>query len=399
MISKQKIKQKPKLKLKINLITMTKKIYLLVIVLSLCITSCKDKYEDLKEGLYAEIETSKGTILCELYYKKVPVMVSNFVTLAEGNNQFVSQDFKGKPFFDGLKFHRVISKTNGDSENFMIQTGDPLGNGSGDAGYKCRDEITTLQHSEPGILSMANSGPNTNSSQFFITLIATPWLDGKHSVFGSVVGDGITVANSIIKDDVIKTIKIIRKGEAVKKFDAVKIFNDYFKSETDNQKKQAFFDDQIKKEYDKKYTAIKNQKLLLFAELKKSATKTSSGLLFKITQKTTNKIPKDGETIYISYSGFLENGTLFDTSESEVAKEFGKFDQQRATENGYAALPYIVGSNKMIPGFIEGLRKLKFGEKAIFFIPFDLGYGEQGAGNVIPSNANLIFEVIIKNKL
>ena len=375
---------------------MNKKIYLILAIIGLCLTSCKDEYKDLKDGLYAKIETSKGNILVELEYQKAPVMAANFVTLAEGKNQFVSKEFKGKPFYDGLKFHRVISKSNGDAQNFMIQTGDPLGNGSGDAGYKCRDEFTDLRHDKPGVLSMANSGPNTNSSQFFITLENTPWLDGKHSVFGCVVGDGMTVANSIVQNDYIKTVTIIRKGEAVKKFDAVKIFNDYFKAEAENQNKQAAIDAENKKIYDAKYKIVIEQKIAAFAELKKSATKTSSGFRFKITQKSTADKPKDGQTVYIEYAGFLEDGTLFDTSSPNVAKEFGKFDEQRAMQNGYSYLPYVMGSNRMIPGFVEGLSKLKMGEKAVFFIPFNLGYGEQGAGNVIPPNANLIFEVELK---
>jgi cyclophilin family peptidyl-prolyl cis-trans isomerase len=378
---------------------MSNRIYFFLTVLLLSLTSCKDEYKDLKDGLYAKIETSKGVIIAKLDYKKAPVMVANFVTLAEGQNQFVTEEFRGKQFFDGLKFHRVISKTNGDSEDFMIQTGDPLGNGSGDAGYKCRDEISNLQHNLPGILSMANSGPNTNSSQFFITLAATPWLDGKHSVFGCLVGDGMTVANSIVKDDIIKTVTIIRKGEDVKKFDAVKVFNDYFKTETENQKKQAVLEAKMKKEYELKYKPVIDKKVSYFEKLNQTASKTPSGFKFNIIQKSTQEKPKDGETIYVEYSGFLEDGTLFDTSYANIAKQFGKFDEQRANENGYTSLPYVMGSNRMIPGFIEGLSKLKIGEKAIFFIPFALGYGEQGAGTVIPPNANLIFEVELKNKL
>ena len=272
---------------------MNKKIYLLLALIGLCLTSCKDEYKDLEDGLYAKIETSKGTILLKLEYEKAPIMVANFVTLTEGKNQFVTKEFKGKPFYDGLKFHRVISKTNGDSEDFMIQTGDPLGNGSGDAGYKCRDEFTDLKHDKPGVLSMANSGPNTNSSQFFITLLPTPWLDGKHSVFGSVVGDGMTVANSIVQNDYIKSVTIIRKGEAVKKFDAVKIFTDYFKTNAENQKKQVAIDAENKRIYDAKYKIVKDEKVIYFNELKKSATKTSSGFRFKITQKSTSDKPKD----------------------------------------------------------------------------------------------------------
>jgi peptidylprolyl isomerase len=377
---------------------MNKKICIVLAILAVCLTSCKDEYKDLKDGLYAKIETSKGTVLVALDYQKVPVMVANFVTLAEGKNQFVTKEFKGKPFFDGLKFHRVISKLNGDSEDFMVQTGDPLGNGSGDAGYKIRDEFTDLKHDKAGMLSMANSGPNTNSSQFFITLLPTPWLDGKHSVFGSVVGEGMSVVNNIIKDDVIKTVTIIRKGEAIKKFNAVKVFNDYYTSENENHKQQAALDAQKKKDYDSKYKLVKDQKVSFFEQLRKSATSTSSGFKFSITQKSNGDKPKDGETVSIEYSGFLEDGTLFDTSSPDVAKQFGMFDEQRAVQNGYSALPYVMGSNRMIPGFVEGLSKLKLGEKAVFFIPFNLGYGEQGAGNVIPPNANLIFEVALKSK-
>lgn len=377
---------------------MTKRIYLFLLALPLCLTSCKDEYKDLKDGLYAEIETNKGTIICELDYKKAPIMVANFVTLAEGKNQFCAAEEKGKPFFDGLKFHRVISKSNGDADDFMIQTGDPLGNGSGDAGYKCRDEITDLRHDKPGILSMANSGPNTNSSQFFITLVPTPWLDGRHSIFGSVV-EGMDVANSIIKDDVIKTVTIIRKGEAVKKFDAVKVFNDYFKAEAEKQKQDAALEVQRKKEYEAKYKVVIDKKVAYFKSMKEAAAKTPSGFKFYMLKKMPGDKPKEGERVYVDYSGFLEDGTLFDTSLPSVAKEFGKYDEQREMEHGYTSLPYVMGSNRMIPGFIEGLGKLKVGEKAIFFIPFSLGYGEQGAGDgVIPPNANLIFEVEVKKK-
>ena len=181
----------------------------------LSLLSCKnEQYTDLPDGLYAELETSKGTILLELNYQKAPVTVANFVTLAEGKNTFVKESMKGKPFYDGLKFHRVIP-------DFMIQGGDPDGNGSGDAGYKFKDEITDLKHDGAGVLSMANSGPGTNSSQFFITHLATPWLDGLHTVFGRVVGNGMETVNKIVQDDYINSVKIIRNGEAAKKFNAV----------------------------------------------------------------------------------------------------------------------------------------------------------------------------------
>jgi cyclophilin family peptidyl-prolyl cis-trans isomerase len=369
---------------------MNKTICLLVAFVAISFSSCKDEHKNLKDGLYAEIETSRGTIIVELEYKKTPVTVANFITLAEGKNPFVTQDFRGKPFYNELQFHRVIA-------DFMIQTGDPLGNGSGDAGYKFIDEFTDLKHDKPGILSMANSGPKTNSSQFFITHQETPWLDGKHSVFGHVV-KGMEVVNAITQGDMMNSITIIRKGEDVKKFDAVKVFSDYFKADLENEKKQKIIDAENKKMYDEKYKAVKIKKLSYFDELKKLATKTTSGLKFKITQKSNGEKPKEGTMININYAGFLEDGTLFDTSNPEVAKQCGKFDEQRAMQKGYTVLPYKIGANNMIPGFIEGIKQMKFGEKAILFIPSQIGFGEQGAGDAIPPNANLIFEVEIINK-
>ena len=209
---------------------MTKKILLLLCIISLA--SCKKEYGDLPDGLYAEIETSKGTILTTLEYTKAPVTVANFVTLAEGKNEFVSPEYKGKPFYQNLLFHRVIP-------SFMIQGGDPMGDGSGGPGYKFKDEISDLTHSKSGTLSMANAGPATNGSQFFITHVPTPFLDGKHTVFGYVIGDGMKVVNEIQMGDVIKNIHIIRKGEEAKKFNAVKVFNDYVATDKDNQIKNA----------------------------------------------------------------------------------------------------------------------------------------------------------------
>jgi peptidylprolyl isomerase len=371
-----------------------KRIIVLLIALSTIFTSCKDEHENLKDGLYAEIETSKGTILLELFYKKTPITVANFVSLAEGTNPFVSDDLKKKQLFDGLKFHRVISKTNGDTEDFMIQGGDPLGNGSGDCGYKFKDEITDLKFNEGGLLAMANSGPGTNSSQFFITHVPTPWLDGKHTIYGKVIEKGMEVVNAIVQNDAINSVKIIRKGEDAKKFDAVKVFSDYFKVESENQKKQQALETENLKKYQEQFKKAITEKLAFFADKKASASKLPSGLHYAIISKGSGKKPANGSAVMLNYSGFLEDGTLFDSNIESVAKAFGKFQEQRAAQNGYAPIPFQVGSKgAMIPGFEEGLSKMNIGDKAVLFIPSNLGYGENGAGNVIPPNANIIFEV------
>jgi peptidylprolyl isomerase len=367
---------------------------LVLALITFLFLGCKgDTHANLADGMYAEFETSKGTILVALEYKKAPITVANFISLAEGTNPFVAENLKDKKLYDGLRFHRVISKTNGDTEDFMIQGGDPLGNGSGDAGYKFKDEITDLKFDKGGILAMANSGPTTNSSQFFITIKETPWLDGKHTIFGHVIEKGMEVVNTIIQDDAINSVKIIRKGESAKKFNAVKVFSDYFKVESEKQKKQAALDaDALKK--------IITDKVAFFADKKSSSIKTSTGLQYTVFEKGTGKKPAKDSTVYVHYSGFLENGTLFDTSWEEVAKAYGKFDAQRAAQNGYSPIPYVVGSvGAMIPGFEEGLSKLNIGDKAILFIPSNIAYGENGTGEAIPPNANIIFVVEITDKI
>lgn len=368
---------------------MKKLVYLIIVATATIFTSCKDEHSNLKDGLYAEIETSKGTILLELDYKKTPVTVANFITLAEGTNTFVSDNLKNKPLYDGLKFHRVIA-------DFMIQGGDPLGNGTGDAGYKFKDEITEAKFDKGGLLAMANSGPGTNSSQFFITHKETPWLNGLHTIFGRVVENGMEVVNTIVQDDAINAIKIIRKGEDAKKFNAVKVFGDYFKIEAQNQKNQVAVESEKQRKYKEEYAKIINEKLAFFTESKASGTKSSTGLTYKIITKDGNaKIPA-GTKITLNYAGFLEDGTLFDSNIAEVSKTFGKYNAQRDAQGGYKPMPFTFGTKGgMIPGFEEGLSKMNFGDKAILFIPSNLGYGINGAGNVIPPNANIIFEVEI----
>jgi peptidyl-prolyl cis-trans isomerase A (cyclophilin A) len=398
-----------------------RKLLLLFCALTLTVSVAQTKNAKPKkvnlEGIIAEIYTNKGKIALQLEFQKTPITVANFITLAEGTNTFVTNDRKGKPYYNGLKFHRVIA-------NFMIQGGCPLGNGSGDPGYKFNDEFDpSLKHDKPGILSMANSGVNTqtNGSQFFITHKDTPWLDNKHSVFGHVI-EGQAVVDAIAQDDVIEKVVIIRKGKLAKGFNAVKVFSEYMKLKPELDRKlaeeakvkadaQAKLDSERRQkeaqakaiadaETKAKLGPILTAKVAEFKALKAKSTTTSTGLQYSILKKGSGVKPTEGKEIYVHYAGYLEDGTLFDSSYEAINKVYGKFDQNRANANGYQPFPFQYGNKGgLIPGFLEGINNMNFNDKAIFFIPANLGYGEKGAGNVIPPNSNIIFEVEILESL
>lgn len=359
------------------------KISSLFTVISLLFISCKSETQNtnLPDGIYAVIETSKGNITAQLAYDKTPYTVANFITLAEGKNEFVDAKHKGIHYYDGLTFHRV------EMNPPVIQGGDPNGNGSGGPGYKFKDEFhPSLKHSKIGMLSMANAGPNTNGSQFFISLDAIPYLDGAHSVFGEVV-EGLDVLPNIAVGDEIISITILRKGTQAKKFDAVKIFNDYFKKEQE-----------LQKELEQQTSKIKATKTAAFQNVKTTGTKTKSGLIYKIIQKGTTKKPVYGNEVFVNYGGFFEDGSLFDTNIESLASQFGKLDPQRAAQKGYVPMGVLIGDQaSMIPGFIEAIENLKFGEKMIAIIPSHIGYGKSGAGE-IPPNTTLYFEIELLNK-
>jgi len=338
-----------------------KRLSILLLALAISFTGCKSsKYPDLKDGLYADVQTAKGDILLELRPDKAPVTVANFVSLAEGNNPYVKDQYKGKPFYDGLTFHRVVSKATGAKNDFVIQGGDPEGNGQGGPGYQFKNEISDLKHTK-GALSMAREPrPDTNGSQFFITLDDTPFLDGKYSVFGYTV-KGFDVVQKIRKGDTIKKIAIIRKGKEAKQFDAVKVFSDYMKEKEEAEKKK----EEAKKKLAEELAAKKAQ-----------ATEDESGLKIYIEKQGKGRKPKAGETVQVHYTGYLSDGTKFDSS----------------VDRGQP-LVFPVGKGRVIAGWDKGIMQLNEGTKAILFIPPYLGYGERGAGNVIPPNADLIFEV------
>ena len=351
--------------------------------------SQKKAYKDLGDGLFADIETTKGHIVVKLNYKEVPTTVANFVTLAEGKNNFVKVEYKGKPFYNGTIFHRVI-------DGFMIQGGDPTGTGMGDPGYRFEDEfVPSLRHNKKGILSMANSGPNTNGSQFFITQVPTPHLDGRHTVFGETV-KGEEVIDAIAKaprngqdrpneDIKIKNITILANGKDAQKFDAVKVFDSYFKSVAEREKEK---EERVKRASAKFLEEIKVQE--------PQAKVLPSGVKIFTINNGEGKQPKQTEFAMVNYAGYLRNGVLFDSNIKEVEESYGKYQAMREQQNGYQPIPFpYTPSAQLIPGFKEALLTMKVGDKIRVFIPATLGYGEAGAGDVIPPNSDLIFDIEI----
>ena len=304
----------------------------------------------MKDGIYASIHTQKGTLTLQLHYEKTPATVGNFIGLAEGS---LPNEVKqiGIPFYDGLNFHRVIP-------DFMVQGGCPQGSGVGGPGYKFDDEIdTSLRHDKAGILSMANSGPGTNGSQFFITHVPTPWLDGKHTVFGCVI-EGQQIVDSITQGDKIDKIEIHRIGKDAQDWDAVTAFNSHI------QKAQE---------------RIEAQKAKQAEEIDKESVgfqQTDSGLRYQIIQEGAGQQVANGQTVSVHYKGQLLDGTVFDSS----------YKRQKPID-------FVLGQGQVIPGWDEGVSLLKVGDKARFVIPSDLAYGSRGAGGVVPPDAALIFDV------
>jgi len=304
----------------------------------------------MENGLYAKINTSKGEITIQLEFEKTPGTVGNFIALAKGELENNAKP-QGTPYYDGLKFHRVIP-------DFMVQGGCPLGTGTGNPGYQFEDEFhPDLKHDKPGILSMANSGPNTNGSQFFITHTPTTWLDGKHTVFGNVI-NGQDVVDAIAQDDMLETIEIIAVGDAAEKFNAIESFRVF-----EGAREQRIADSKKQAE----------------AEIEKLAAgfkKTESGLRYQLIQKGEGKQAEKGKGVSVHYKGQLPDGTVFDSS------------YQRKQP-----IDFTLGVGQVIAGWDEGIQLLKVGDKARFVIPSNLAYGSQGAGGVIPPNAVLIFDV------
>ena len=308
-----------------------------------------------KEGVFAVLETEKGQVILNLFYKETPMTVTNFVGLAEGTLDAA----KGKPFYDGLKFHRVIA-------DFMIQGGDPRGNGTGGPGYKFPDEfVDELIFDKPGKLAMANSGANTNGSQFFITHVPTDWLNHKHTIFGEVV-TGQEVVDTVAQGDTIKSIKIIRQGADAEKFTAT----------------QKDFDNLIAAQ--KKLNEEKEAKKM--AKIVEGCTKHDSGVYFKILKEGKGNPTGKGKKVSVEYKGYLPEGNIFDAT-----KEFHP--------QGHEPLEFTTDGGQMIPGFDLMVQEMKLGETRKMVIPPELAYGPYGIPQAgIPGNAYICFDVtLIKN--
>lgn len=313
--------------------------------------------ESLPPGLYAQIYTAKGKIITQLEPEKAPLTVVNFVGLAEGGKS--SNKPAGTRFYDGLTFHRVIPQ-------FMIQGGDPSGNGTGGPGYQFADEFDpSLRFDRPGVLAMANAGPATNGSQFFITHVPTPHLNDRHTIFGHVVA-GQEVVNAVVVGTVIDSLRILRVGAKAKQFKA-----DEAAFQAQMKKTAAANEAKKKKEEEAKKQAEAQTNALM-----KKATKTASGLMYIVTRPGAGAKPVSGANVKVHYAGRLVDGTEFDNS----------FKRGQPID-------FRVGTGMVIPGWDEGIMMMQKGEKRTLIIPANLAYGPEGRPPVIPPNATLVFDV------
>ena len=331
-----------------------RKVFLLTILFIFTLLISCNSEDNLQDGLYTKISTTKGDIVIQLEFEKTPMTVMNFVGLTEGK---IDHNRDNDKFFDGLSFHRVI-------DNFMIQGGCPKGDGTGSPGYRFPDEFhPDLKHTGPGILSMANSGPNTNGSQFFITHVETPWLDNKHTVFGHVV-EGMDVVNAIVQGDKIRKVEIIKVGSKAKKFQASQELFKQAQSEyleNINTQKEAKRDSDVK----------------LIQSKWKNLTKAPNGSMYSIIKKgSSDQKPTLQSVIKFNYKLSLLDDTVIDNNfeKDDIETELGKIG---------------------IPGWREGLLNMTKGERQILILPPELGFGDQGYPGVVPPASYLVFEIVL----
>jgi peptidyl-prolyl cis-trans isomerase A (cyclophilin A) len=306
----------------------------------------------LPDGLYAEVKTEKGTIVFSLEYQKVPMTVSNFVGLAEGTLK--ANGTVGKKYYDGLTFHRVDA-------GFVIQGGDPKGNGSGGPGYEFPNETRPeLKHDAEGVVAMANAGPDTNGSQFYITMKAAAWLDGGYNIFGHVV-QGMEIVKAVKPGDHMISVRIVRVGSAAGAF---KVTQQGFEALVAKAKSAA----------SERKKMERTDALAQIAKKWPKLTTTKSGLMYEVLKKGSGGSPSPTSQVSVNYTGTLLDGKVFDSTSSR-----GK--------------PATFQVNRVIPGWTEALVAMTRGEKRLLVIPPELGYGAQGYPGVIPANSFLVFEV------
>lgn len=355
-------------------------------VVALALVSCggnkvtvNDETITLEEGIYAKLSTTKGDILIDFHEDLAPMTAANFIALAEGNHPKVDEKYANKPYFNGILFHRVIPK-------FMIQCGDPDGTGAGGPGYQFPQEIVEeLKHDKAGVVSMANAGPGTNGSQFFITHNATPHLDGGYNIFAQVISGqdvveeiGNVKRSSSDRPDekvILQTVEIVRVGKDARKWDAPSAFTEGVESQAKRKEEAA--------------AALEAEIDALYPEAQKS----ESGLRYIIEEQGSGAKPAVGQFVRVNYTGFLPDGTCFDTSIKENAEKFGAYDPRREP---YEAISVEIGPRgRVIPGWREGLQLLNVGGKAKLIVPPYLGYGDRGFPPVIGPNEILVFDVEI----
>lgn len=311
--------------------------------------AASERVAGLPDGLYAVIETAKGAIVLELYPDKAPLAVTSFVGLAEG-----SLSPSGKPFFDGIVFHRV-------EPGFVIQGGDPTGTGTGGPGYKFQNEIDpSLSFGAEGVLGMANAGKDTNGSQFYVTLGPAAFLDGSYTIFGRVVR-GMDVVKRIAKGDRMDSVRIVRKGAAVIGFKADKAA---FEAE-----RAAY----PAREAERARGALAAQHARIDARIPGLASG-ADGMRYKILREGSGAKPSKGATVKVRYALSLPDGRELDASGSQP-------------------FAFQLGTGKVIAGFDRAVADMRPGERRVVVMPPELGYGERGAGGVVPPNAILVFEL------
>ena len=387
---------------------------LMLAIVSLAASCDKNNYPEIEDGLYAEIVTTKGTMVAKLFYDKVPVTVANFVALAEGTHPKLVDSLKGKPFYNGIIFHRVMDK-------FMIQGGDPTGTGMGNAGFRFMSEFDpSLSHDKAGILSMANSGGlSTNSSQFFITEVPKTNLDGFyqdgtlkncngqrvscHSVFGELAL-GLDVQDTIsnvpvtkdratkpLEDVVINAVNIIRKGKSAKAFDAPKVFTE--QEPKLGEKIEAFTEKAAELAKENAKVAADNFKKEN-ADMAGEFYESPTGIIMINNKAANGKKPTSAQKVLVDCSAYFTNGNLLYTTIADVDKANNQYTEQKDKGGAYNAFPMIYNeSATLVAGFREAMLRMNIGDKARVFVPSHLGYGASGRAPLVPPNTDLYFDI------